>query len=551
MIDKEIMNKTSGDAVLSVRDLVITTSGHEARPLVNGISFDVHAGETVCIVGESGSGKSLTSFSIMGLLPPDTLRVASGSISLMGKELLSLPHDELRSLRASSMSMVFQEPMTALNPVKRVGEQIAEVIITHQPQQSKTQRKARVVRMLTDVGLPDPERLYDAYPHELSGGQRQRIMIAMALILEPHLLIADEPTTALDVTTQKQILSLIQELQRAKGTSVIFVTHDFGVVADIADRILVMKRGDMVEMGTREKVLSQPDDPYTRALIASVPSVHPPEKMRNESQTVLRIRGLNKMYGKPVLFGKGRQIKALTDVNLDIRRDEVIGIVGESGSGKSTLARCVIGLIEASSGEVELDGKLLAHSCKQRPLQDKRRIQIVFQDPYRSLNPRITIGDSLTEGLCNIGVEPAHARRKVVEVLSIVGLDEEVLGRYPHQFSGGQRQRLCLARAVVMEPDVLIADESVSALDVLVQEQVLALLLDIKRKTGVAILFITHDLRVAAQISDHIVVMQRGRVVEAGAPIDVISHPSEEYTRELIRSAPGVHWDFKNFCAYA
>ncbi len=541
----------SGDVVLSVKDLVITTAGSEKRPLVNGVSFDVHAGETLCIVGESGSGKSLTSFSIMGLLPPDTLRVASGSISLLGESLLDLPPDALRSLRASSMSMVFQEPMTALNPVKRVGDQIAEVIVTHEPEQGKAQRKARVVRMLGDVGLPDPERLYCAYPHELSGGQRQRIMIAMALILEPRLLIADEPTTALDVTTQKQILLLIKELQRAKGTSVIFVTHDFGVVADIADRILVMKRGDMVEIGTRDQILSQPADPYTRALIASVPSVHPPEKDAKESDVVLSIRGLNKSYGKPSLFGKGRQVKALTDVNLDIRRDEIVGIVGESGSGKSTLARCVIGLVEASSGQVLLEGKPLAPSCKQRPLQDKRRIQIVFQDPYRSLNPRITIGESLTEGLCNIGTEMSEARRKVAEVLSIVGLDAEVLDRYPHQFSGGQRQRLCLARAIVMEPDVLIADESVSALDVLVQEQVLALLLDIKRKTGVAILFITHDLRVAAQISDHIVVMQRGRVVESGVPTSVISRPAQDYTRELIHSAPGVHWDFKNFCAYA
>lgn len=541
----------SGDVVLSVKDLVITTAGSEKRPLVNGVSFDVHAGETLCIVGESGSGKSLTSFSIMGLLPPDTLRVASGSISLLGESLLDLPPDALRSLRASSMSMVFQEPMTALNPVKRVGDQIAEVIVTHEPEQGKAQRKARVVRMLGDVGLPDPERLYCAYPHELSGGQRQRIMIAMALILEPRLLIADEPTTALDVTTQKQILLLIKELQRAKGTSVIFVTHDFGVVADIADRILVMKRGDMVEIGTRDQILSQPADPYTRALIASVPSVHPPEKDAKESDVVLSIRGLNKSYGKPSLFGKGRQVKALTDVNLDIRRDEIVGIVGESGSGKSTLARCVIGLVEASSGQVLLEGKPLAPSCKQRPLQDKRRIQIVFQDPYRSLNPRITIGESLTEGLCNIGTEMSEARRKVAEVLSIVGLDAEVLDRYPHQFSGGQRQRLCLARAIVMAPDVLIADESVSALDVLVQEQVLALLLDIKRKTGVAILFITHDLRVAAQISDHIVVMQRGRVVESGVPTSVISRPAQDYTRELIHSAPGVHWDFKNFCAYA
>jgi len=551
MPNKQTTGTATEEVVLSVKDLVITTSGHEPRSLVNGVSFDVFAGETLCIVGESGSGKSLTSFSIMGLLPPDTLRVASGSISMMGTELRNVSQGELRSLRASSMSMVFQEPMTALNPVMRVGEQIAEVIATHQPDQSKGQRRDRVVKMLNDVGLPDPERLYTAYPHELSGGQRQRIMIAMALILEPRLLIADEPTTALDVTTQKQILSLIKDLQRSKGTSVIFVTHDFGVVADIADRILVMKRGDMVEMGSRDQILSHPSNAYTRALIASVPSVHPPTREEIKSDTILRIKNLNKLYGKRSVFGHSRQVKALTDVNLTIKRDEIVGVVGESGSGKSTLARCVIGLVESSSGEIELDGKALATSCKNRSLHEKRRIQIVFQDPYRSLNPRITIGESLTEGLCNTGVSVSQARQKVIDVLSIVGLEKEVLDRYPHQFSGGQRQRLCLARAIVMEPDVLIADESVSALDVLVQEQVLALLLDIKRKTGVAILFITHDLRVAAQISDQIVVMQRGRVVEAGPPVDVISHPSQAYTRELIRSAPGVHWDFTNFCAYS
>ncbi|MCB4324052.1 ABC transporter ATP-binding protein [Alcaligenes sp. 13f] len=542
---------TKPHCVLSVKDLCIETKAAQPRQLVNKLSFDVYAGETLCIVGESGSGKSLSSFAIMGLLPPDTLRVSQGSIELMGQNLLTMDKEHLLSLRASAMSMVFQEPMTALNPVQRVGEQIDEVIRIHEKNSSRQERRQRVINMLERVRLPEPEKLFMAYPHELSGGQRQRIMIAMALILQPRLLIADEPTTALDVTTQKQILSLIKELQSECGTSVIFVTHDFGVVADIADRILVMKRGDSVEMGTCQQILSSPKEAYTRSLIASVPNVHPPAKEEVQNEVVLSARGLGKVYGSDCWFSKGRKMHALSDINLDIRRDEVLGVVGESGSGKSTLARCIIGLVEASSGQITLNGETLPAACKDRSLAQRRKVQIVFQDPYRSLNPRVTIGQSLTEGMHNIGVDPKVAIERVTEVLSIVGLDADVLERYPHQFSGGQRQRLCLARAIVMEPDVLIADESVSALDVLVQEQVLKLLVDIKRKTGVAILFITHDLRVAAQISDRIVVMQKGRIVEAGDPGRVISQPSQAYTRELVESAPGVHWDFQNFCAYA
>ncbi|NGM87969.1 ABC transporter ATP-binding protein [Parapusillimonas sp. SGNA-6] len=539
------------DTVLSVRNLSIATVSAHPKVLVDAVSFDVRAGETLCIVGESGSGKSLTSFSIMGLLPPQALRVTSGEVLLAGQDLLRLTHRQILDFRASSMSMVFQEPMTALNPVQRVGDQIDEVLRIHCKELSGVERRAKVVRMLADVGLPDPEKLYAAFPHQLSGGQRQRIMIAMALILEPKLLIADEPTTALDVTTQRQILALIKDLQRLHGTAVIFVTHDFGVVADIADRILVMRQGVMVEQGDCKQILSDPADPYTRALIASVPSMFPPDRDAETNEPLMRVRSLCKVYGKKPLLGTARLVPALNDINLEIRRNEVIGVVGESGSGKSTLARCMIGLVEASSGEITLGGQVLARSCRERPLRDKKRIQIVFQDPYRSLNPRLKIGDSLTEGLRNIGVRPQQALQKVTDVLAIVGLDASVLSRYPHQFSGGQRQRLCLARAIVMEPEILIADEAVSALDVLVQEQVLDLLLDIKKKTGVAIVFITHDLRVAAQISDRVVVMRQGCIIESGAPSEVISAPGQQYTRELIASAPGMHWDFKNFRAYA
>ncbi|MFA5520794.1 MAG: ABC transporter ATP-binding protein [Castellaniella sp.] len=535
------------ETVLSVRDLCVeTVSRSDPRPILKSVSFDVYAAETLCIVGESGSGKSVTAFSVMGLLPPDALRRSGGRILLNGRDLSTARPGEILALRATTMSMVFQEPMTALNPVRRIGEQLDEVIRIHRSLPA-AQRREMVMKMLTEVDLPDPPRIYRSYPHELSGGQRQRIVIAMALILEPKLLIADEPTTALDVTTQKQILHLMKELQRVHGTSVIFITHDFGVVAEIADRILVMRHGVTIENGTRDQILAAPADPYTRELVASVPGIHPPAPLPPKHDRVLSLRNVSKTYGTRPLFGRPRLVHALSDVNLDVHRDEIVGIVGESGSGKSTLARCVIGLVEGWTGEIRLGDHLLEDASRNRSYDIKQRLQIVFQDPYRSLNPRRRIGASLMEGLTNFGMAESQARRKVAEVLEIVGLDSSVMQRYPHQFSGGQRQRLCLARAIVMEPEILIADEAVSALDVTVQGQVLDLLADIKRRTGVAILFITHDLRVAAQISDTIIVMQHGRIVEKGTPQQVIRSPREDYTRELIQSAPGAHWDFRNF----
>ena len=541
---------TQSEVILTVRDLCVdTVSRTDPKKILESVSFDVVASETLCIVGESGSGKSVTAFSIMRLLPPDALKTTGGSIILNNKNLAQCSYGEILALRATTMSMVFQEPMTALNPVQRIGEQIDEVIRIHK-NMAAGERKKLIMKMLEEVDLPDPPRLYAAYPHELSGGQRQRIVIAIALILEPKLLIADEPTTALDVTTQKQILYLMKRLQKTRGTSIIFITHDFGVVSEIADRILVMKNGKVIETGTRQKILTDPIDAYTRQLISSVPNVYPPEKKAVKSHTVMEIRGLHKTYGKKTFLGKSRLVAALTDINLDIHKDEVVGIVGESGSGKSTLARCIIGLVEASSGEIRIDDLALARRSRDRSYDMKKRIQIVFQDPYRSLNPRRTIASSLTEGLLNFGMDPGQARQKAIDILAIVGLDTDVLSRYPHQFSGGQRQRICLARAIIMEPEILIADEAVSALDVTVQEQVLELLADIKRKTKVAIIFITHDLRVAAQISDKIIVMQKGVIVEQGIPQDVISAPRQAYTRELINSAPGSDWDFKNFRAF-
>lgn len=536
--------------VLTIRDLTVRLKGAPGQPgraLVDGLSLHVAAGETLCIVGESGSGKSLTSLATMGLLPADSLEVANGEILLGDQNLLALPPRKMRALRASQLAMVFQEPMTALNPVHRVGRQIGEVLKLH-TRMGAAERRRKVLEMLESVHLPDVERIYNSFPHQLSGGQRQRIVIAMALILQPRLLIADEPTTALDVTTQKQILGLIRELQTRQGTAVIFITHDFGVVAEIADRILVMNQGKVVETGARGQVLSAPAQDYTRMLVSSVPSLVPHSRGQPDGEAVLQVTRLDKTYARAGLFGgKGSAVPAAADVNLTLKRGEILGIVGESGSGKSTVARCIVRLLDPSGGEIRLKGDDITRLGRRalRPLRN--RIQIVFQDPYRSLNPRRRIGDSLIEGLTNAGMPRGKALDKAADAMALVGLPADALRRYPHQFSGGQRQRICIARALVMEPDVLVADEAVSALDVSVQAQVLKLLEDVRQRVGVGVLFITHDLRVAAQICDSIMVMKNGRVVEAGTVQEVLGDPREPYTRALIDAAPGRDWDFQNF----
>jgi peptide/nickel transport system ATP-binding protein len=537
----------SNTAILKIDKLAVQVVGSTTgQRVVKNVGFEIMPGETVCVVGESGSGKSVTSLSVMGLLPKDGLTACAGTILVEGEDVLSASPQRLREMRATRMAMVFQEPMTALNPVERVGGQIDEVLRVH-TRLSKTERHAKVLAMLESVHLPDITRIYDSYPHQLSGGQRQRIVIAMALILEPKLLIADEPTTALDVTTQKQILSLIRELQRKHNTAVMFITHDFGVVAEIADRIVVMNRGEVVEVGSRADILTVPHAPYTRMLVSSVPSLIPKTRAALTSQVVLDVVGLNKTYAEKRLFGAGRSVAAAQDVSLTLRRGEILGVVGESGSGKSTVARCVVRLIDPTSGAIRINGTDIAQysGSKLRPL--RRNIQIVFQDPYRSLNPRLRVGDSIIEGLVNFGTPRAKAREKAAELMRIVGMQEDALHRYPHQFSGGQRQRICIARALALEPDILVADEAVSALDVSVQAQVLALLEEIRQRTGIAVLFITHDLRVAAQICDTIVVMEKGRIVEAGPAETVLTRPQQEYTRALIDAAPGRDWDFQSF----
>ncbi|HCW18063.1 ABC transporter ATP-binding protein [Achromobacter sp.] len=539
----------TSSAILAIRNLSVEVGGAGNR-VVRNLSLDVHAGETVCVVGESGSGKSVTSLAVMGLLPPGILSISAGSIRVEGEDVATASQRRLREMRATRMAMVFQEPMTALNPVHTVGKQVDEVLRLHRKSMSAAERRAKVLDMFRSVHLPDVERIFDAYPHQLSGGQRQRIVIAMALILEPKLLIADEPTTALDVTTQKQILALIKELQVKHQTAVLFITHDFGVVAEIADRIVVMNRGDLIESGTRNEILAEPKQSYTRRLVSSVPSLVPTRREAPDGHPVLHVKGLGRTYaGKSSLFSRkaAQNVIAATDVNLTLRKGEILGIVGESGSGKSTVARCIVRLIEPTAGHMMMGGEDLSTLSGSALRPVRRRIQIVFQDPYRSLNPRRTVGESIIEGLLNFGMPRDQALKRAGETLTVVGLSPDAMRRYPHQFSGGQRQRICIARALVMDPEILVADEAVSALDVSVQAQVLELLEQVRQRTGVGVLFITHDLRVAAQICDTIMVMQRGKVVETGSAETVLTEPRHEYTRALIDAAPGRDWDFRNF----
>ena len=517
--------------------------GGDRPQAVTAISFEVKKGEILCLVGESGSGKSVIAQAVMGLLPK-TLPVVDGSMRLEGEELTRAPEARLRALRGARMSMVFQEPMTALNPVMRCGAQIDEVLREH-TDLSPAARRARTVQILREVALPEPERMIDSYPHQLSGGQRQRIMIAMALVLEPVLLIADEPTTALDVTTQAQILKLIVEVQRRRGMGVLFITHDFGVVAEVADRVAVLREGRLVELGAKLEVLSKPRDEYTRMLIKAVPTLTPHGRAAERSAPlVLQTAGLSKTYRDGGWFAKKRVVVAASEVNLEVRKGQTLGIVGESGSGKSTVARCIVRLVEPSAGEIRLGGVDIARmpARQLRPL--RRRVQIVFQDPYRSLNPRRTVGEAIIEGPLNYGVPRSSALERARRLMQLVRMDPAALGRYPHQFSGGQRQRICIARALAMEPELLVADEAVSALDVSVQAQVLALLEEIRTRLSLAMLFITHDLRVAAQVCDEVAVMQHGRVVEYGPAHEVFRTPRHEYTRALLAAAPGRDFAF-------
>ncbi|WP_123691496.1 ABC transporter ATP-binding protein [Allostella humosa] len=512
--------------------------GADRARAVDDIALTIARDEVLCVVGESGSGKSLTAHAVLGLVPKGL--AVTGSIRFEGRELLGMAEAERRRLRGSRMAMIFQEPMAALNPVMRIGDQIGEVFRFHGRADRDGQR---TLALLEAVGLPDPALIRHARPFQLSGGQRQRAMIAMALALDPVLLIADEPTTALDVTTQAQILALLRSIQAARSMAVMLITHDIGVVREMADRVAVMQEGRVVETGVADEVLRRPQHPYTRRLLAAVPRLQPrPDRSAELGDTILEGRGIAKSFGgRGGLFRPARRVQAVAGVDLTLRRGEALGIVGESGSGKSTLARLIVRLIDADAGTLTLsglDGNLLKLG-RGRLAPVRRRVQMVFQDPWGSLNPRRRVHEIVAQGLLAHGVDRRTARARVDELLALVALDPSAAERFPNEFSGGQRQRIGLARALALEPELLVADEPVSALDVSVQAQVLELLADIQRKLRLSILFITHDLRVASQVCDRIAVMRRGVVVETGPVAEVLFRPRHEYTRLLLASVPG------------
>ncbi len=540
----------NANTILSIENLSISIPEGGDRPFaVKEINLEIKPQEILCVIGESGSGKSVTSFATMGLLPK-VLKPTAGKIIFKGQNLLKLTERQLKDLKGDRMAMIFQEPMTALNPCYSIGNQIDEIFKKHR-NISKAERKQSVLKLLDEVHLPDPERLSKAYPHQLSGGQRQRVMIAMALALDPELLIADEPTTALDVTTQAQILNLIKELKTKHHAGILFITHDFGVVAEIADRVVVMQGGRVVEQGSADEILNHAQNPYTRLLISAVPrKASAIIRQFDDKLVTLQANQIVKTFNTPgSFFSKGRTVHAVKSASFVVHKGETLGIVGESGSGKTTLVRCLIKLIEPDSGEIIINDVDFSKLSKEELRKHRKNIQIIFQDPYSSLNPRRTIGDLIIEGPLNFGISRADAIKQAKELLEIVQLNPDCLDRFPSQFSGGQRQRICIARALAVKPKVLIADEAVSVLDVSVQKEVLKLLANIRDEFGLTLVFITHDLRVAAQICDNIIVMKDGTIVERGSVDDVFDHPQDQYTQSLLAAEPGKDWVIPDFSA--
>jgi peptide/nickel transport system ATP-binding protein len=530
----------AGESAVTIKDLKLALPpGSDRAYAVDGVSFDLTAGKILCVVGESGSGKSMCAHALMGLLP-ENVTAEAGEIAFKGENLLTLDEGAWLALRGRHIAMVFQEPMTALNPLMRIGDQIAEMFEAHDLLAPK-ERREKALGLLREVGLPDPVQSMRAYPHQLSGGQRQRAMIAMALALEPAVLVADEPTTALDVTTQAQILKLIRDLQRRRNMAVMFITHDFGVVADIADRVVVLQHGKVVEQGAAGEILQRPKHPYTCALLAAVPTMQPPKRapLIDRSKAV-EVIGLDKTYvSGGGWFRKPRVVQAAKAVNFTILQGETLGLVGESGSGKSSVARLVMRLIAPDQGTVRLGDTDFTAISGKALRKERSRIQMIFQDPFASLNPRRKVGNIIADGPIAHGTDPDVARKRAGELLGLVGLNASAIERYPHEFSGGQRQRIGIARALALEPEILVADEAVSALDVSVQAQVLKLLEDLKTRLGLSMLFITHDLRVAAQICDRIAVMQRGSIVELKPAAALFAAAEHPYTRELLAAVPG------------
>jgi microcin C transport system ATP-binding protein len=525
--------------LLSIRDLSVAFHQQSGTSIaVDRISYDIRRGECVALVGESGSGKSVSALSILKLLPYPTASHPSGSIRFKGQELLALTEREIRGIRGSDISIIFQEPMTSLNPLHTIEAQIVEILQLHQPV-SNAMARARTLELLTQVGIPEPETRLQSYPHQLSGGQRQRVMIAMALANEPDLLIADEPTTALDVTVQAQILALLADVRTRLGMSLLFITHDLGIVRRIADRVCVMNGGEIVEQGPVEQVFSAPKHPYTRALLAAEPKPDPAPP-RPESPVVIAAEDLKVWF--PIKRGLFRSIvghiKAVDGVSLAVRKGETLGVVGESGSGKTTLGLALLRLISSDGPIVFLGTSIQGLKFNaMRPF--RRHMQIVFQDPFGSLSPRMSIGDIVAEGLSvhQRQLSPAEREARVVRALQDVGLDPDTRFRYPHEFSGGQRQRISIARAAVLEPRFVVLDEPTSALDMLFQAQMVDLLRELQRKRDLTYMFISHDLRVVASLASHLIVMRHGRVVEEGPAADLFKNPKSDYTRALFAAA--------------
>jgi peptide/nickel transport system ATP-binding protein len=564
--------------ILSIKNLSISFKNDQGvYQALKPISFDIKRGQVCGIVGESGSGKSITSLAIMGLLSKNA--IIDGEIIYYNNNqtvnLLSLSDNEFRSYRGNKFAMIFQEPMTSLNPVMKCGEQVLEAILNNQ-KITKEAASLRVIELFNEVQLPRPEKIYEAYPHEISGGQKQRVMIAMALSSNPDLLIADEPTTALDVTVQKNIIELLKKIKDERAMSMIFISHDLGLVAEIADEVLVMNKGELVEQNTADQIFRHPKNNYTKGLIACKPNIHQQMKRLltindfvndeseieeilaaqnlteseillrrkniQQSDIILEVNNLSKYYNiNTGLFTVSQdKVYAVNDVSFKLYKGETLGLVGESGCGKTTLGRSILRLIEPDEGEIKYKSEnILKYNTKElRAIRSK--IQIIFQDPYSSLNPKMTIGQALMEPMLihRIGKTENDRKKIVLDTLENVGLLPEHFIRYPHEFSGGQRQRICIARTLVLQPELIICDESVSALDVSVQAQVLNLLADLRDKFSLTYLFISHDLSVIKHISDRIIVMQKGKIVESGYPDEVYANPQQEYTKELIASIP-------------
>ena len=575
-------------SILSVQNLAVQFTTEEGiYDAVKGISFEIPRGKIVGIVGESGSGKSVTSLAIMRLLAAQNTSVKGSILFHTSTEtinILDIPDSQMTSIRGNKIAMIFQEPMTSLNPVHTCGAQVTEAIQRHQGL-AKSEAKQKTIELFTEVQLPNPAQLYDRYPHEISGGQKQRVLIAMALSCDPALLIADEPTTALDVTVQKNIIELLKRIRDERNMSMIFISHDLGVISEIADEVMVMYRGNILEHKSVSAIFKQPENPYTVGLLACKPNMnlqlkrlptvadfinHQDEKkslatqnlkeiiatyaISNEdikkrrdliySQTpILSVQNLAKWYPiKKGIFAKAKNFfKAVDEVSFEIYPGETLGLVGESGCGKTTLGRCLLRLIEPTSGDISYQNIALTSLSAKKLRSLRRELQIVFQDPYSALNPRFTIGDAIMEPMQVHGIHANKEERKnkTIELLEQVGLSADFFNRYPHEFSGGQRQRICIARALALQPKVIICDESVSALDVSVQAQVLNLLSDLQEKFQLSYLFISHDLSVVKHFSDRMLVMNAGKIVESGFPEEIYHHPQQAYTQKLIDAIPG------------